>query len=133
MGYSTEAEVRESKYDTSLNNIAGTGEEGTAKIAAAIKYADGRIDYYCNSKYVVPFSPVPDYINGVSVILANLWLYRRSDVVNKAVKEAAEAVLEELKEIRDGDGTVPDLSSSSGDVEFYSPIEESKFGTGVLK
>lgn len=133
MGYSTEAEVRESKYTDSLNNIAGTGATGTAKITAAIKWADSWIDYYCNSKYTVPFSPVPDIINQWSISMAVCWLYEQSDVINAQVKDDCDLIMEELKLIRDGDGTIPGLSKNSEEVKYYTPFTESKFGTGVLK
>lgn len=133
MGYSTEAEVRESKYEDSLDNIAGTGVEGTAKIAAAILYADTQIDYFCNGKYTVPFSPVPDIINQWSICMAVCWLYNQSDVINEQVQKKCDAIMEELEKIRDGDGTIPGISKNSNEVEYYTPFTESKFGTGVLE
>lgn len=133
MSYSTEAEVRASKYTDSLNNIAGEGAVGTPFITEAIEYADGRIDFYCGNQYSVPFSPVPQYINNASVTLAVLWLYRRSDVKNKSVQEAADELIEELKMIQAGDAPVPGVDKSTDDVAYHTPFTESKFGTGVLE
>lgn len=133
MGYSTEAEVRESKYADPLDNIAGTGAEGTAKIAAGIKYADAQIDYFSNGKYTVPFSPVPDIINQWSICVAVCWLYNQSDVINEQVQNKCDKIMEELEKIRDGEGTIPGLSKTSEEVKYYTPFTESKFGTGVLK
>jgi phage gp36-like protein len=133
MGYSTEAEVRESKYEDALSNVAGIGAEGTAKITAAILYADSQIDYYCNSKYTVPFSPVPDIIKQWSICIAVCWLYNQSDVINDQVQQKCDKIMEELEKIRDGDATIPDLSKNSNEVEYYTPFTESKFGTGVLE
>lgn len=132
MGYCTEEEVRESKYADSLDNIAGTGAVGTEIIEAAIKYADGRIDFYCSNQYSVPFSPVPDYINGASILLSVLWLYRRSDRKNISIEEAADELIEELKMIQEGTAQVPGVNKSTGDVSFYSPFQKSIFGNGVF-
>lgn len=65
-----------------LTDDSGTGSVDADKVTRAIADADATIDSYCQGRYTIPLSPVPDMIRQVSVDIAIYNLYsRRQDSV----------------------------------------------------
>jgi len=73
-----------------------------AKVTSAIADADGTIDFYCRSKYAVPFTTIDPAIKRISVDLAICVLFnRRQGPPDYWVKRCDDAIAK-LKELRDG-------------------------------
>jgi len=64
-----------------LTDDAGAGEVDDDIVARAIADADATIDAYCQGRYTVPLSPVPEKVRQISVDIAIYNLYsRRADL-----------------------------------------------------
>lgn len=86
MAYSTQSDIAAIYGATnvalwsSLDNDSvtdGVPDADTARIAAAIEYADAVIDdRFRGRRHEVPFSPVPTVVKNWSATIAGVWLYR---------------------------------------------------------
>lgn len=63
-----------------LTDDAGTGAVDEDNVDRAIADADAMIDAYCQGRYSVPLTTVPDMIRQVSVDIAIYNLYSRRDM-----------------------------------------------------
>ncbi len=82
MSYSLQADILDQLDEVvliELTDDAGAGVVDTDKVARAIEDADATIDAYCQERYTIPLSPVPDKIRSVSVDIAIYNLYSRRD------------------------------------------------------
>ena len=83
MSYSTQDDILNLTDETSLIQLtdkANIGAIDAAKVTRAIADADATIDSYCQSRYPIPLSPVPDKIRQISVDIAIYNLYSISDL-----------------------------------------------------
>ncbi len=60
-----------------LTDDNDTDEVDETKVTEAIEEAAGEIDAYCQSRYTLPFSPVPKVIRKVSITLVTYMLFTR--------------------------------------------------------
>lgn len=89
-----------------LTDDERTGAVNTARIDKAIANAGVEIDGYCQTKYPVPFNPVPDVIRklAVDIALYNL-LSRRGfeeDSADRAIVERYKAAVKFLENLARG-------------------------------
>lgn len=84
MVYSTQNDILSLIDETSLIQLtedkANIGAIDTSKVTRAIVDADATINTYCQGRYPVPLSPVPDKIRQISVDIAIYNLYSISDL-----------------------------------------------------
>ncbi|MCK4329256.1 DUF1320 family protein [candidate division WOR-3 bacterium] len=124
MAYSTDEEIR-----MAWNEIAET-ELPLATITKAIQKADGDIDAFLDCKYVTPFSPVPQIINGISLDIAlfycKLWKDPRMVVDEDGKLEMNYKIaLGKLEAINKGKMNVPGVSQRqlcSSTREDHTPV-----------
>lgn len=71
-----------------LTDDKGLGVIDTSKVDEAITLADGEVDGYCGKRYVVPFSPVPAFVQGLALDLAvyNLFSLRENMPENRKAR-----------------------------------------------
>jgi len=82
MSYCAQADIQEQLPEADLIMLTDDADAGvvdTSVVTRAIADADAKIDAYCQGRYTVPLSPVPDMIRRVSVDLAIYNLYSRRD------------------------------------------------------
>ena len=82
MPYSVQDDILEQLDEVvlvELTDDGGAGVVDTDKVDRAIEDADATIDAYCQERYTLPLSPVPDKIRAVSVDIAIYNLYSRRD------------------------------------------------------
>lgn len=80
MSYSALADLLEQMPESELIQLtddAGAGEVDADAVTRAITDADATIDAYCQGRYTIPLSPVPDKIRQISVDIALYNLYSR--------------------------------------------------------
>jgi len=76
-------------------------------VTRAIADADATIDSYCQDRYPVPFSPVPDKIRQVSVDIAIYNLYSlRDDTAPDMRKDRHKEAIRWLEKVNKGDITL---------------------------
>ena len=86
-----------------LTDDAGVGAIDTDVVTRAIADADATIDSYCQARYSVPLSPVPEKIRQISVDIAIYNLYsRRDDVVPDIRKDRDKEAIRFLEKVADG-------------------------------
>ncbi len=86
-----------------LTDDENTGAVVDAVVARAITDADATIDAYCQGRYSVPLSPVPEKIRQVSVDIAIYNLYsRRGDVVPEVRKDRYREAVRFLEKVAEG-------------------------------
>jgi len=116
MPYCAEADIialeLEEKDLISLTDDVRQGVVDSTKVTAAIKRADAEINKYCGSRYSVPFSTVPDLIQGWSCTLAAFFLYRNRQKPPTLV-DRYNKVMHDLGEIRDGNLLLPGATESA--------------------
>ena len=118
MAYSTisdiKGQVAESEL-TVLTDDSGTGIPVDSRITEAISRADAMIDYYCQAKYNVPFTTIPDVIKWLSVDLAVHFLYlrRRTDDMPEPIVKQHSMAMAKLKRIQSGEVKISDAVYSS--------------------
>lgn len=110
-----------------LTDDEGTGLIIDAVITKNISEADGEIDSYCKKKYNLPFNPVPEMINKLSVDITIYNLYsRRQDLNNEVVTKRYDDAIKFLKDVARGLVEIsadPPPASDSGQVGKYSANE----------
>lgn len=86
-----------------LTDDAGADEIDEDIVARAIADADATIDSYCQGRYSVPLSPVPEKIRELSVDIAVYNLYsRRGRVVPEVRKDRHQAAVRFLERVAEG-------------------------------
>lgn len=107
MSYSTKADILEQLDETTLiqltdDELAGWVNE--ARVTRAIASADVTIDSYCEKRFTVPFSPVPDKVRDLSVEIAIYYLYsRRLDTMPEIRKDRFKDAIRFLEKVASGD------------------------------
>jgi len=106
MPYCTQADILEQLDEAVLIQL--TDCSGLAinenRVSRAIKDADATIDSYCQGRYTVPLSPVPDKIRQVSVDIAIYNLYsRRADTAPDIRKDRHKEATRWLEKVNKGD------------------------------
>jgi phage gp36-like protein len=106
MAYSAQADIFnqvESEVLIQLTDDENTGAVGEAVVTRAIADADATIDAYCQGRYNVPLSPVPEKIRQVSVDIAIYNLYsRRMDTMPEVRAERHKEAIRFLEKVADG-------------------------------
>lgn len=90
-------------------------------VSACIEEADANIDLYLRGKHTVPLSTVPKDVKRWSVRLAIYFLYsRRLDTdMPESVLNDYRLVVGQLKEVRDNDVLIDDVSSVANTAGHY--------------
>jgi len=106
MAYSTQADILEQVEENLLIRLTDDANSGAIdpdKVTRAIADADATINAYCQGRYTMPLSPVPDKIRQVSVDIAIYNLYsRRGDSAPETRKERHQAAIRFLERVNDG-------------------------------
>jgi len=72
-------------------------------VTRAIEDADATIDAYCQGRYTIPLSPVPDKIRQISVDITIYNLFsRRGDTAHETRKDRHKEAIRFLEAVRDG-------------------------------
>jgi len=109
-----------------LTDDENTGAVVDAVVARAIADADATIDAYCQGRYSVPLSPVPEKIRQVSVDIAIYNLYsRRGDVVPEVRKDRYREAVRFLEKVADGKITLGTTTPSPTNTENTVNIDGS--------
>jgi len=126
MAYSTKIDIFnqvESEVLIQLTDDENTGLVGEAVVTRAIADADATIDAYCQGRYNVPLSPVPEKIRQVSVDIAIYNLYsRRMDTMPEVRSERHKEAIRFLEKVSDGkifigaDSPAPTNTSDRADI-----------------
>lgn len=99
-----------------LTDDEATGEIQEAPITKAIQDSDGEIDSYCSKKYAVPFDPVPDVINKLSIDISLYNLYsRRQNLSNEVITKRYDDAIKFLKDVAKGQAEITDSPSPTVD------------------
>jgi phage gp36-like protein len=105
MSYSVKADILEQLDEAELIRL--TDPDGAAVdddvVARAIEDADATIDAYCQGRYTIPLSPVPDKIRQVSVDIAIYNLFsRRGDTAPETRKDRHKDAIRFLEKVAEG-------------------------------
>ena len=99
-----------------LTDDTGTGMVDDSVVNKAIQDADGEINSYCKKKYEVPFNPVPDMINKLSVDISIYHLYsRRQNLLNESVTKRYDDAIKFLKDVARGVAEITDVPPPATD------------------
>lgn len=106
---------------TELTDDEGTGAEIAARVSEAILKADTIIDSYCRGKHTLPFSPVPQFIEQLSVELAIYFLYkrRRLNEMDEGVQTSYNEAMKMLRDISKGIIKIDDEDSFQNSAQIY--------------
>jgi len=86
-----------------LTDDTGAGAVDEDKVTKAIEDADATIDAYCQGRYTIPLSPVPDKIRQVSVDIAIYNLFsRRGDAAPETRKDRHKEAIRFLEKVGEG-------------------------------
>ena len=106
MAYSVKDDVLEQMDEDILLQLTDDHDTGVVdddKVTRAIADADASIDTYCQGRYSIPLSPVPDKIRQVSVDISIYNLYsRRGDTVPENRKDRHKEALRFLEKVSEG-------------------------------
>ena len=106
MSYSVQTDILEQLDEATLIQLTdddGAGEIDDDKVTRAVADADATIDSYCQGRYTIPLSPVPDKIRQVSVDIAIYNLYsRRDDTAPEIRKDRYKEAVRFLEKVSDG-------------------------------
>ncbi|MBN2060705.1 MAG: DUF1320 domain-containing protein [Deltaproteobacteria bacterium] len=104
--YCTQSDILEQLDEVILIQLTddeGAGEVDNDKVTRAIADADSTIDAYCQDRYTIPLSPVPEKIRQVSVDIAIYNLYsRRDDTAPEARKDRNKEAIRFLEKVNEG-------------------------------
>jgi len=105
MPYSIQDDILEQIDESILIQL--TDPDGAAidedVVTRAIEDADATIDSYCQGRYTVPLSPVPDKIRQISVDIAMYNLFsRRGDAAPEVRKDRHKEAIRFLERVSDG-------------------------------
>lgn len=99
-----------------LTDDTGFGQVDEAVVEEKIQDADSEIDSYCKKKYEVPFDPVPDIVNKLSVDIALYNLYsRRQNLLNEVVTKRYDDAIKFLKDVARGLAEITDVPPPATD------------------
>lgn len=86
-----------------LTDDAGVGAADADKVIKAIEDADATIDAYCQGRYTIPLSPVPNKIRQVSADIAIYNLFsRRGDAAPETRKDRHKEAIRFLEKVSEG-------------------------------
>jgi phage gp36-like protein len=106
MAYSTKTDILEQLDEAILVQLTddeSTGLVNDDRVTRAIASADAAIDSYCQGRFTVPLSPIPDKIRDVSVDLAIYNLYsRREDTTPETRKDRYKEGIRFLEKVAEG-------------------------------
>ena len=106
MAYSTQDDMLQQLDETSLIRLTDDAEDGVIDaevVTRSIADADATIDAYCQGRYTVPLTPVPDKIRGVSVDIAVYNLYsRKGDTAPEIRKDRHKEAIRFLEKVSEG-------------------------------
>jgi len=106
MAYSTQDDMLQQLDETSLIRLTDDAEDGVIDaevVTRAITDADATIDAYCQGRYTVPLTPVPDKIRGISVDIAVYNLYsRKGDTAPDIRKDRHKEAIRFLEKVSEG-------------------------------
>lgn len=88
-----------------LTTEVGTSPD-TDVVNEAVAKADALIDAYCGRQYAVPFDPVPELVESLSVDIAVYRLYLRRRVVPDPARQRYEDALSFLKDVSTGKAVI---------------------------
>jgi phage gp36-like protein len=105
MSYSAKADILEQLDESVLIQL--TDPDGAAVdddvVTRAIEDADATIDAYCQGRYTIPLSPVPDKIRHLSVDIAIYNLFsRRGDAAPEVRKDRQKEAIRFLEKVSTG-------------------------------
>lgn len=105
MAYCTQADIEEVVAASELIQL--TDDAGAAvdadRVERAVADADATVDAYCQGRYAIPLTPVPDKIRQVSVDIAVYNLYaRRGDAIPELRKDRYREALRFLERAAEG-------------------------------
>ena len=90
---------------------ADTGDTPDSQVVSeAINLADAEIDAYLGSRYVLPLTPVPDQVKGLSMDMTLYHLYSRRSVAPTVRRQKYETALSFLKQVAAGKAVVEGAS-----------------------
>ena len=88
-----------------------TGDTPDSQVVSeAINLADAEIDAYLGSRYVLPLTPVPDQVKGLSMDMTLYHLYSRRSVAPTVRRQKYETALSFLKQVAAGEAVVEGAS-----------------------
>lgn len=132
MAYCTQSDITEQLDAATLIELTddeAAGEVDEDKVTRAISSADATIDAYCQGRYSLPLSPVPEKIRDFSVDIAIYNLYsRRGDLIpdnRKNRHKEALRFLEKVAEDKIGLGAAspaPETTGAAVDVDYNTRI-----------
>lgn len=106
MAYSIQSDILDQLDEDSLIQLTDDEDAGTVdtdKVTRAIADADSTIDSYCQDRYSIPLSPVPDKIRQISVDIAIYNLFsRRGDTAPDIRIERHKEAIKFLEQVNAG-------------------------------
>jgi len=119
MPYSTKTDILKQISEEDLTGLTDDAVNGMVDdnvVNKAIQDADGEINSYCKKKYEVPFNPVPDMINKLSVDISIYHLYsRRQNLLNESVMKRYDDAIKFLKDVARGLAEITDVPPPATD------------------
>lgn len=109
--YTTEADIRTFASDRGVD--LRTDHDVDNAVPAAIRYASGRILFYCGARYDATALQSSDWVGYCCLILAAAHLCRNRFNDNPLAADE-EAVLAELKQVQEGKATIPGIAAGRG-------------------
>lgn len=119
----TEAEL------IALTDDAKAGSVDSTKVTAAVSKADAEINSYCQGRYTIPFSPVPEEIKFLSATMAAYWLFRRRQKVSESMLDKYIKATARLKDIADGHYTIQAATLKTDSVAIGCTIDDTSVPT----
>ena len=105
MAYCTQDDILNQISEDDLIQLTDdddAGEVDTDKVSRAIDDAEALIDSYCGTKYLVPFSTVPDIIRSQAVEIAIYDLFARRMGAPEERKQRYDDAIRFLKDVAGG-------------------------------
>lgn len=106
MAYSQKTDITDQLDEAVLIQLTdddGAGAVDDDKVTRAIADADSTIDAYCQDRYTIPLSPVPDKIRQVSVDVAIYNLFsRRGDSIPEVRKDRYSSAIKFMEQVNAG-------------------------------
>lgn len=127
MAYSAKSDILEQLDKAILIQLTdddGIGVVDDDKVTRGITDADATIDAYCQGRYSVPLSPVPDKMRQVSVDLAIYNLYsRRGDAAPETRRDRHKEAIRFMEKVAEGkislgsSAPAPETTGNSVDID----------------
>lgn len=105
----------------------GSGAVSAAELAylttQGISYATSRVNWYCQGRYDNDQLNTSYLVNDWCTRLATYWLCtRRGNPAPKSIQDLRDEAIEEMKEVRNGMGMIPDLGTRNADWPAWSNV-----------